>query len=87
MITKVENITGGVEVTLSNGKSFTIKNGDAGKDGTQWTIGEDGYWYQDGKKTEFKAKGDKGDPGEQGPAESMVILISRAKTDSGTRMK
>ena len=68
VITKVENITGGVEVTLSNGKSFTIKNGDAGKDGTQWTIGEDGYWYQDGKKTEFKAKGDKGDPGEQGPA-------------------
>ena len=61
VITKVENITGGVEVTLSNGKSFTIKNGDAGKDGTQWTIGDDGYWYQDGKKTEFKAKGDKGD--------------------------
>lgn len=25
VITKVENITGGVEVTLSNGKSFTIK--------------------------------------------------------------
>ena len=59
VITKVENITGGVEVTLSNGKSFTIKNGDAGKDGTQWTIKDDGYWYQDGKKTEFKAKGDK----------------------------
>ena len=66
VITKVENITGGVEVTLSNGKSFTIKNGDAGKDGTQWTIKDDGYWYQDGKKTEFKAKGDKGDPGEPG---------------------
>ena len=32
VITKVENITGGVEVTLSNGKSFTIKNGDAGKE-------------------------------------------------------
>ena len=38
----------------------------AGKDGTQWTIKDDGYWYQDGKKTEFKAKGDKGDPGEPG---------------------
>ncbi len=56
MITKVENITGGVEVTLSNGKSFTIKMVMPEKDGTQWTIGEDGYWYQDGKKTEFKAK-------------------------------
>ena len=103
VITKVENITGGVEVTLSNGKSFTIKNGDAGKDGTQWTIGEDGYWYQDGKKTEFKAKGDKGvnkdlpvnkesrvnkeSQVNKESLESMVILISRAKTDSGTRMK
>lgn len=85
MITKVENITGGVEVTLSNGKSFTIKNGDAGKDGTQWTIGEDGYWYQDGKKTEFKAKGDKGDQGEPGtPGEpgTQVLRVNRENQDS-----
>lgn len=54
VITKVENITGGVEVTLSNGKSFTIKNGDAGKDGTQWTIGEDGFWYKNEVKPENK---------------------------------
>lgn len=90
VITKVENITGGVEVTLSNGKSFTIKNGDAGKDGTQWTIGEDGYWYQDGKKTEFKAKGDKGEPALRASRVlqvKTVIPIFRVKTDSGTRMK
>ena len=31
--------------------------------------------------------GEQGKPGEQGELESMVILISRAKTDSGTRMK
>ena len=103
VITKVENITGGVEVTLSNGKSFTIKNGDAGKDGTQWTIGDDGYWYQDGKKTEFKAKGDKGDQGASRELQVLrvnrenqdsrvlqvktVIPIFQVKTDSGTRMK
>lgn len=85
VITKVENITGGVEVTLSNGKSFTIKNGDAGKDGTQWTIGEDGYWYQDGKKTEFKAKGDKGDQGEpalRASRELQVLRVNRENQDS-----
>ena len=81
VITKVENITGGVEVTLSNGKSFTIKNGDAGKDGTQWTIGEDGYWYQDGKKTEFKAKGDKGEP-LRASRELQVLRVNRENQDS-----
>ena len=90
VITKVENITGGVEVTLSNGKSFTIKNGDAGKDGTQWTIGEDGYWYQDGKKTEFKAKVIKENRALRASRVlqvKTVIPIFRVKTDSGTRMK
>lgn len=82
VITKVENITGGVEVTLSNGKSFTIKNGDAGKDGTQWTIGEDGYWYQDGKKTEFKAKGDQGEPGTPGEPAVQVLRVNRENLDS-----
>ena len=98
VITKVENITGGVEVTLSNGKSFTIKNGDAGKDGTQWTIGEDGYWYQDGKKTEFKAKGrelqvlrvnreNRENQDSRVLQVKTVIPIFQVKTDSGTRMK
>lgn len=56
VITKVENITGGVEVTLSNGKSFTIKNGDAGKDGTQWTIGDDGYCIRMARKQSSRLK-------------------------------
>lgn len=76
VITKVENITGGVKVTLSNNESFTITNGTdgkdgaagaAGKDGAQWTIGADGFWYKNDVKTEFKAKGDKGDTGAEGP--------------------
>lgn len=84
VITNVESIADGVRVTLSDGKTFELKNGangqdgkdgQAGKDGqdgkpgTVWTIGNDGFWYCDGVKTEFKAqgeKGEKGDPGEKG---------------------
>lgn len=71
VITGTTSVEGGVEVTLSNGNKFTIKNGEngaAGKDGVAWTIGEDGFWYKDGKKTEYKALGKDGDKGEQGPA-------------------
>ena len=32
-------------------------NGKDGKDGTTWTIGTDGYWYQNGEKTEYYALG------------------------------
>lgn len=71
VITGTTSVEGGVEVTLSNGNKFTIKNGEngaAGKDGVAWTIGEDGFWYKDGKKTEYKALGKDGEKGEQGPA-------------------
>lgn len=75
VITGTTSVEGGVKVTLSNGNEFTIKNGEngaPGKDGVAWTIGEDGFWYKDGKKTEYKAlgkdgeKGEKGDPGAPG---------------------
>ena len=80
VITNVESISNGVKVTLSDNRSFTITNGvdgtngTNGKDGIVWTIGDDGYWYKDGVKTDYRAvgekgdKGDKGDQGEQGPA-------------------
>ena len=77
VITGTESSSDGVVVTLSNGKSFNIKNGVNGKDGapgTAWTIGDDGYWYKDGTKTDNLArgpqgeKGEKGDQGETGPA-------------------
>ena len=32
-------------------------NGKDGKDGTAWTIGTDGFWYQNGEKTEYYALG------------------------------
>lgn len=70
VITGTTSVEGGVEVTLSNGNKFTIKNGEngaAGKDGVAWTIGEDGFWYKDGEKTEYKALGKDGEQGPAGP--------------------
>lgn len=82
----VESVTGGFKITFSDGQSYTVVNGKdgakgeigatgaqgvAGKDGSIVTIGEDGYWYIDGKKTDVKAqgkKGEKGDKGETGAA-------------------
>ncbi len=63
-ITNVASIEGGFTVTFSDGQSFNIVNGKdgqngqdgaAGAPGTSWEIGEDGYWYKDGEKTEYKA--------------------------------
>ena len=66
-ITNVAAIEGGFTVTFSDGQSFNIVNGQDGADGaagaagtpgTQITIGEDGYWYFDGEKSEYKAVSD-----------------------------
>lgn len=77
IITNVASSADGVVFTMSDGQTYTITNG---KPGTAWTIGDDGMWYKDGVKTDYKAigvdgavgpqgpKGDKGDQGEQGPA-------------------
>ena len=48
-------------VTFDNGEtfSFEVKNGSNGKD-VSVEIGEDGYWYIDGEKTEYKANGEDG---------------------------
>ena len=63
-ITNVAAIEGGFTVTFSDGQSFNIVNGQDGADGaagaagtpgTQITIGEDGYWYFDGEKSEYLA--------------------------------
>ena len=60
-VTEVSAITNGFKVTFSDGQSFEVVNGAdgaAGADGTQITIGEDGYWYFDGEKSEYKAVSD-----------------------------
>lgn len=72
VITDVKSTANGVVVTLSDNKTFTLTNGKdgaagaAGKNGTVVTMGEDGYWYVDGKKTENPWKGQKGDDGVAG---------------------
>ena len=68
VISNVESSANGVTVTLSNGKSFEITNGTNGTPGTVWSIGDDGYWYENGEKTEFLARGEKGDKGDTGAA-------------------
>lgn len=70
VITGTTSVEGGVKVTLSNGNEFIIKNGEngaPGAPGTAWTIGDDGFWYKDGKKTDYKALGKDGEPGPAGP--------------------
>ena len=54
-VTSISPVAGGFTVTMSNGQSQTITgingaDGKDGKNGTEWTIGEDGFWYMDGEK-------------------------------------
>lgn len=69
VITNVTSTANGVKVTLSNGNSFEVTNGQNGKDGAAGkdgkagsvvTIGNDGYWYIDGVKQSLKAEGKDG---------------------------
>ena len=58
VVTKVEKSANGVNITFSNGQTYELKNGADGADGKDavvWTIGQDGFWYMDGEKTEYKA--------------------------------
>jgi len=73
VITKVESIENGVRLTMTgNLGSFDIRNGvdgrdgrdgkdgvngRDGKDGNTWSIGEDGFWYENGIKTAYYALG------------------------------
>jgi len=75
VIRDVKKVGNGIEVVMSNGNTYTITNG---TDAVVWTIGDDGFWYQNGNKTNYYAlgkdgqpgakgdKGDKGDPGTPG---------------------
>ncbi|MCF0177870.1 MAG: hypothetical protein HUJ90_04520, partial [Bacteroidales bacterium] len=62
VITNVEKNGGVVKVTLSNGKTFEVKDG---KDADVWTI-VDGYWAKNGEITEYQAVADQWVPGEDG---------------------
>lgn len=60
----VSNADGGISISLSDGKTYNI--GAKGEPGNSWTIGSDGYWYENGKKTDYIAIGQKGDKGDKG---------------------
>ena len=49
LLTGVESTTGGVTITLSNGKTYTITNGKDGKDGTNGVDGTNGTNGTNGK--------------------------------------
>ena len=78
VITGVSKDGTGVTFTMSNGDTYSVTNGAAGKDGKDgvdgkdasvWTPNADGYWYCDGEKTQYPCrgeKGEKGDPGQDG---------------------
>ena len=66
LVTGVTETSDGITVKLSDGKSVTISNGKDGAPGTAWTIGADGYWYENGKKTDNLARGPQGEKGEKG---------------------
>lgn len=65
VITSVEDTENGVKVTLSNGKTFEVKNGTNGADGQPGSVVEirevDGvaYWFIDDKNTGYPIKGGK----------------------------
>lgn len=61
LVTGVTENSDGVTVKLSDGKSVTISNGKDGAPGTAWTIGADGYWYENSKKTDHLARGPQGE--------------------------
>lgn len=72
VITNVENTENGVKVTLSDGKTFEVKNGTNGADGQPGSVVEirevDGvaYWFIDEKNTGYPVKGEKGEAGKPG---------------------
>lgn len=72
VITNVQSTENGVTVTLSDGKTFEVKNGTNGAPGSVVTIDEEGYWCIDGKRQTdkdgkpYKAQGEKGDTGAGG---------------------
>ena len=83
ILTGVSPVEKGVKLTLSNGDSYTITNGKdgakgadgaagtpgtPGKDADIWRIGDDGYWYKNDAKTDWKAVGTDGAAGAAGTA-------------------
>ena len=67
-VTNISSIENGFSVTMSDGTTTSITGikGADGKNGTEWTIGEDGFWYKDGEKTASQAVAKDGEDGKAG---------------------
>ena len=70
-VAAISPIENGFTITMSDGTTQTVtgingKDGVDGKNGTEWTIGEDGFWYKDGEKTDAKAVAKDGVDGKPG---------------------
>ncbi len=63
VISEVRKVADGIEVVMANGTTYKITNG---TNATVWTIGDDGYWYKDGVKTDYYAIGKDGANGING---------------------
>ncbi len=66
IVTNVEQNGSGITLTFSDGSTQTLSNGANGKDADVWTIGNDGFWYKNGQKTDYKAVGTDGKDGKDG---------------------
>ncbi|MDE7152246.1 MAG: DUF4988 domain-containing protein [Candidatus Amulumruptor sp.] len=70
VITSVTQNANGVEITLSNNKTFNITNGKDGKDADVWTIVKNAagqyVWALNGVATEYPAQGPAGENGAAG---------------------
>ena len=72
-VTGITSIADGFTVTMSNGQTTTVTGikGEDGKNGVEWTIGDDGFWYKDGEKTDHQAVAKDGKPGVTAPSPSI----------------
>ncbi len=67
----IEVVTGKATYKITNGKDGAAgAAGAAGAPGDAWTIGDDGYWYKNGTKTDYKAIGKDGKDGKDGTGTS-----------------
>lgn len=78
IITNIAKSNEGITITTSDMQTWVVTNGKDGKDGENglngtngadadvWTIGNDGYWYKNGSKTDYKAIGQDGQDGQNG---------------------
>lgn len=66
-ISNVVKTDDGLAITI-DGTTYNITNGEKGADAAVWSIGEDGFWYKDGVKTDYKAIGVDGKDGNDGAA-------------------